>query len=177
MSKTRSEPRDMFGPRARNVAVLGATGYIGSLLVPRLLEAGHKVRCIVRDPAKLRRQPWADQVEITRANPLELETLSSAFTDQEVLYYLVHSMGGREAVDFARRDRQAAGNTALVAKEQGIARIIYLGGLGRPGNLSEHLESRQEVGRALGEAGVPVTEFRAAVIVGEGALPFAYYGT
>jgi uncharacterized protein YbjT (DUF2867 family) len=108
-------------------------------------------------------------VETVEADPLNLESLPAALSEQEVLYYLVHSMGNP---DFARRDRQAASNTALVARELGVQRIIYLGGLGKPGNLSEHLASRQEVGRVLASSGVAVTEFRAAVIVGEGSVSF-----
>jgi uncharacterized protein YbjT (DUF2867 family) len=158
------------GPR--RVAVLGATGYIGGLLVPRLLEKGHVVRCVVRDPQKLARMPWAERVETKQADLLEIGSLPDALTDQEVVYYLVHSMGAGAAADFAQRDRRSASNTALVAKEKGVRRIVYLGGLGRPGNMSEHLESRQEVGRVLAEQGVPVTEFRAAVIVGRGSVSF-----
>jgi uncharacterized protein YbjT (DUF2867 family) len=170
MHANAADPPAPTGPR--RVAVLGATGYIGGLLVPRLLEAGYQVRCVVRDPAKLAGTSWAGEVETVRADLLDLETLPPALAGQEVVYYLVHSMGGGEAADFARRDRQSASNTALVAKEQGVGRIVYLGGLGRAGNLSEHLESRQEVGRVLTETGVPVTEFRAAVIVGENSVSF-----
>lgn len=151
--------------------VFGATGYIGGLLVPRLLQAGYQVRCLVRDRRRFQQISWADQVEVVEGDLLEVDTLPPALQGMEVLYYLVHSMGGTES-DFARRDRHAASNAALVAKEQGLARIVYLGGLGREGNLSEHLASRQEVGRVLASQGVPVTEFRAAVIVGAKSASF-----
>jgi uncharacterized protein YbjT (DUF2867 family) len=155
------------------VLVLGATGYIGGLLVPKLLAEGHDVRCLVRDPARLK-APWPANAEIVQGDVLQPDTLSAAFADRDVLYYLVHSMSAESHGDFARRDRHAAANVALVAKETGVGRIIYLGGLGdaAAAPLSEHLESRQEVGRVLGETGVPVTEFRAAVIVGRGSVSF-----
>ncbi len=158
---------------ARRILVMGATGYIGGLIVPRLLEAGFHVRCLVRDRSKLSRQPWAGRVEVVEGDALQLDTLPPAFAGMDALYYLVHSMGAGGGADFAQRDRHAASNTALVAKEQGVGRIIYLGGLGQEGaDLSEHLASRQETGRALSTHGVPVTEFRAAVIVGAGSLSF-----
>jgi uncharacterized protein YbjT (DUF2867 family) len=87
------------------------------------------------------------------------------------VYYLVHSLGGGS--DFSERDLMAARNCAGAAKAASVERIVYLGGLGDPqANLSPHLRSRQETGAALREAGVPVTEFRAAVIVGSGSLSF-----
>ena len=157
----------------RRIVVMGATGYIGGLIVPRLLEAGSFVRCLVRDRARLQAQPWASQVEVVEGDALQIDTLSPAFAGMDVLYYLVHSMGAAGRADFAQQDRHAASNTALVAQEQGIGRIIYLGGLGQEGTgLSEHLASRQETGRTLAAHGVPVTEFRAAVIVGAGSLSF-----
>jgi len=159
--------------QARRILVMGATGYIGGLVVPRLLEAGFPVRCLVRDKTKLSRQPWATHVEVVEGDALQLDTLAPAFSGIDVVYYLVHSMGAGGGSDFAQQDRHAASNTALAAKEQGVGRIIYLGGLGQEGTgLSEHLASRQETGRVLASHGVPVTEFRAAVIVGAGSLSF-----
>ena len=155
----------------RRILVAGATGYIGGLLIPRLLDAGYEVRCLARDPDKLATRSWADQVQIVKGDVLALESLPPAFADVDALFYLVHSMGGPDP-DFRRKDLQAASNTALVAHEQELRRIIYLGGLGEPGDLSEHLASRQEVGRVLAERGVAVTEFRAAVIVGSGSISF-----
>lgn len=161
-----------YGPPQR-VLVLGATGYIGGLLVPILLERGHTVRCLVRDPAKLAGRPWADEVDVVKGDALELESLPAAFADVDTVFYLVHSMGGGAGSDFARRDRQAASNTALVAREQGVGRIVYLGGLGADDTeLSEHLASRREVERVLAGTGVALTVFRAAVIVGAGSVSF-----
>jgi uncharacterized protein YbjT (DUF2867 family) len=153
------------------ILVTGATGYVGGRLVPRLLEAGYRVRCLVRDPARLQGRVWFAQVEVFSGDVLQPKSLSAAMRGVNVVYYLVHSLGGGS--DFSERDLLAARNCAEAAKAAGVQRIIYLGGLGDPqSNLSPHLRSRHETGEALREAGVPVTEFRAAVIVGSGSLSF-----
>jgi len=153
------------------ILVTGATGYVGGRLVPRLLEAGYRVRCLVRDPARLQGRAWLVQVEMFSGDVLQPKSLAAAMRGVNSVYYLVHSLGG--GGDFSERDLLAARNCAEAAKAAGVARIIYLGGLGDSGsNLSPHLRSRQETGAALREAGVPVTEFRAAVIVGSGSLSF-----
>ena len=155
----------------RTVLVTGATGYIGGRLVPRLLEAGFRVRCLARDPARLQGRPWLGQAEVAAGDCLRADTLPSALQGVEVAFYLVHSMAGGR--DFEQRDVLAARNFAAAAKAAGVQRIIYLGGLGDPdAALSEHLRSRQETGAVLRETGVPVTEFRAPVIVGSGSLSF-----
>jgi uncharacterized protein YbjT (DUF2867 family) len=153
------------------ILVAGATGYIGGKLVARLLQAGYRVRCLVRRPTNLRQQPWWPLVECVEGDVLRPETLPAAMAGVSVVYYLVHSMGsGRE---FEAQDLAAARHCAKAAKVQGVQRIIYLGGLGDPAaKLSAHLRSRQETGTALSEAGVPVTEFRAAVVIGSGSLSF-----
>ena len=153
------------------ILVSGATGYIGGRLVPELLRAGHRVRCLARDPDRLSGRRWVRQVEVVEGDVLQRESLDRAMQGIEVAYYLVHSMGSGEG--FHERDLRAARNFGAAAAEQGVARIVYLGGLGdNTSDLSHHLRSRQETGAALGEAGVAVTEFRAAVIVGSGSLSF-----
>jgi uncharacterized protein YbjT (DUF2867 family) len=155
----------------RTVLVAGATGYIGGRLVPRLLEAGFRVRCLARDPARLQGRPWLGQVEAVAGDCLCPDTLPAAMSGVEAAFYFVHSMAGGH--DFERRDVLAAGNFAHGAKATGVQRIIYLGGLGDPDTaLSDHLRSRQKTGAVLRQTGVPVTEFRAAVIVGSGSLSF-----
>jgi len=153
------------------VLVTGATGYIGGRLVPRLLASGFHVRCLARDPARLQGRAWLGQVEVATGDCLRAETLPPAMQGMEVAFYLVHSMAGGQ--DFEQRDVQAARNFASAARAAGLRRIVYLGGLGdSDSTLSEHLRSRQETGKVLTESGVPVTEFRAAVIVGSGSLSF-----
>ena len=156
---------------AQLILVTGATGYVGGRLVPRLLAAGYRVRCFVRDPARLQGRLWLNQVELAPGDMLQPDSLVSAMRGVAVVYYLVHSLEGGS--DFSQRDLMAARNCAGAAQQAGVERIIYLGGLGDPqANLSPHLRSRHETGAALREAGVPVTEFRAAVIVGSGSLSF-----
>ena len=156
----------------QRVLVVGATGYVGGQLVPRLLQQGHQVTCIVRNRKKLMDRPWAAQVEIREGDVLNPEGLKGLMESQDVLYYLVHSMATAQG-DFAKLDRRAAANTGQAAAAAGVGRIIYLGGLGRrTEQQSLHLRSRHEVGDVLRSFGVPVTEFRAGVIIGAGSFSF-----
>jgi len=153
------------------VLVTGATGYIGGRLVGRLLKAGYRVRTVVRDPSRLQGRPWADRVEVVQGDVLKRDTLPAAMAGVDAAYYLIHSM--RAGVDFQYRDLFAAHNFGVAAREARVQRIIYLGGLGEPDALlSPHLRSRQQTGTVLRDSGVPVTEFRAAVIVGSGGISF-----
>jgi uncharacterized protein YbjT (DUF2867 family) len=153
------------------VLVAGATGYVGARLVPRLLDAGHGVRCLVRDRARLQGRAWLPHVEVVEADVLRPETLPAALHGVDAAYYLVHSMGAGS--DFERRDADAAHHFGTAAGEARVERLIYLGALASPdAALSEHLRSRHESGDALRAAGVPVTELRAGVIVGSGSLSF-----
>jgi uncharacterized protein YbjT (DUF2867 family) len=153
-----------------HVLVTGATGYIGGRLVPRLLARGHQVRCVARDPDRLTGRDWPG-VEIVRGDLADASVLPAVLDGIDVAYYLVHSMA--EGGAFRERDRRMAQAFAHAAGQARVGRIIYLGGLGRPEEVhSRHLISRHEVGRTLAEAGVPVVEFRAAVIVGSGSASF-----
>ena len=148
------------------VLVTGATGYVGGRLVPRLVEAGHRVRCLVRDPSRLQGRPWWRQVEVVQGDVLDPDSLHQPMRDINVLYYLIHSLG--EGSGFERLDVQAAQNCSAMAKASGVERLIFLGGLGDARTqLSPHLRSRHHTGDALRESGVPVT-----VIVGSGSLSF-----
>ncbi|MBI4971074.1 MAG: SDR family oxidoreductase [Candidatus Omnitrophica bacterium] len=154
-----------------NILVLGSTGYIGGRLVPRLVLKGHRVRCLVRDPRKVLGRKWLG-VEVMAGDVLVPETLVPAMQGMDAVYYLVHSMSAGEK-HFEERDRQAARYVGDAARAAGVKRIIYLGGLGRRGEvISAHLKSRHEVGDILRESKVPVTEFRAAVIIGSGGVSF-----
>ncbi len=155
-----------------NVLVLGATGYVGGNLVPRLIERGHSVRCLVRDRRKLAGKPWLDSVEILEGDVLLPESVGECMNDIHAVYYLIHSMAAGDR-DFEELDRRAAWNVSQAASKAGVRRVVYLGGLGvRESERSPHLRSRHEVGDILREGSVPVTEFRAAVIVGPGSVSF-----
>ncbi len=155
--------------RIRKILVIGATGYVGGRLVPRLLDAGYEVRCLARDPRKLAGR-WRS-VEVFKGDVLDKESLEYAARGCDAMYYLVHSMAAGE--DFEEKDRTGALNAADAAARSGIRQIIYLGGLGdRSANLSPHLRSRNEVGELLASGTVPVTEFRAAMIIGSGSASF-----
>ncbi len=152
------------------ILVTGATGYIGGRLATRLLARGHRVRAMARDSRRLGALAAAG-AECVTGDVLEVQSLGPALHGVEVAYYLIHSMG--MGAEFAERDREAARNFAAACAAAGVRRIIYLGGLGQSGPaLSKHLASRQEVGDVLRAGPVPVTELRAAIIVGAGSASF-----
>jgi uncharacterized protein YbjT (DUF2867 family) len=150
--------------------VTGATGYIGGRLVPKLLDAGHTVRCVVRDPDKLRDVPWAGKVEIVRGDVLDTDSMAAAMDGMDIVHYLVHALGRS---DFADTDRRGAQATARAAERMNLRRIVYLGGL-HPDDeeLSEHLASRKEVGEVFLNSSVPAAVLQAAVIIGSGSASF-----
>jgi len=153
------------------IAVTGATGYIGGRLIPQLLQQGHDVVCLARNPAKLDDDPWRPHVDVKEADVLEPGSLRAALAGCDAAYYLVHSMDGGDG--FAEEDRRAAGNFAAAAEHAGLGRIIYLGGLGAADEaLSPHLRSRHEVGEELASGAIPVTELRAAIVIGSGSISF-----
>ncbi|HEY2259980.1 MAG TPA: DUF2867 domain-containing protein [Solirubrobacteraceae bacterium] len=151
------------------VLLTGATGYIGGRLLERLEAAGHRVRCLTRRPETLTARTHA-RIEVVAGDVLERDSLSAAMRDVRIAYYMVHSMGG--SGDFVQLDRQAALNFGHAAREAGVRRIVYLGGLGTGDELSPHLASRQEVGRILRDSGVTVVEFRASIVIGAGSASF-----
>ncbi|PLY00414.1 MAG: DUF2867 domain-containing protein, partial [Desulfuromonas sp.] len=156
------------------VAVLGATGYIGARLVPRLIEAGWRVRAIGRNPEKLSGRSWGKdpRVETVCADVFDADSLQKAVRGCSAIYYLVHSMNPQTG-DFAKADRTAANNMTVAAEKSGVGRIIYLAGLGEEtAELSPHLQSRREVEEILKTGSVPVTVFRAAMIIGSGSASF-----
>jgi uncharacterized protein YbjT (DUF2867 family) len=153
------------------ILVTGATGTIGGKLVPRLVAEGHQVTCITREPSHLDDYNW-QEVRVLKADVLDLESLRQSIQGIEVAYYLIHSMGGGKR-GFIQRDETGAKNFGLAAKEAGVQRIIYLGGLGQCEKfISPHLDSRQQVGDILRASGVPITEFRAPIVIGSGSMSF-----
>jgi uncharacterized protein YbjT (DUF2867 family) len=151
------------------VLLTGASGYVGGRLLGTLERRGMKVRCLARRPDFLRPRV-SSSTEVVQGDVLDVDSLRSAMAGVKVAYYLVHSMGSEG--DFESEDLRAAQNFARAAREAGVGRIVYLGGLGRSPGLSRHLRSRQEVGRVLRESGIPTIEFRASIIIGSGSLSF-----
>ncbi len=131
--------------------VTGASGYIGGRLVPELLDAGHRVRCMARSSRRLRDHPWAGRVEIVEADATDPEATRRALDGVDVAYYLIHAIGG--AGGFAESDRRAARTFAAAARDAGADRLVYLGGMDPQEELSPHLRSRAEVGRSCSAAG------------------------
>ena len=180
------------------ILVTGASGFVGSLLVPRLLAAGHAVRALGRDPARVsaalasKRVVFDDargldapldaadllaEVEILRGDALSGEGLAAALAGVDVAYYLIHSMErpAGEAVPFDERDRIAARNFADAAARAGVARIVYLGGLlPREGAASRHLASRDEVERILLAAVPDSLALRASIVIGARSRSFRF---
>ena len=154
------------------ILLTGATGYIGGRLGPLLIDAGHQVRCLSRSPEKLRDVEWARSAEVVHGDALDRSDLARALEGVDLVYYLVHSIGG--ATEFESTDRLAATNLAETAAEAGVARIIYLGGLEPPADeeASPHLASRSEVGQILLDGDVPAVVLQAGVIIGSGSASF-----
>jgi uncharacterized protein YbjT (DUF2867 family) len=153
------------------VLVSGATGYVGSRLIPLLVASGHDVSCMVRDLSGLSPRV-AENSRVVVADALQPQSLSAAMQGVDVAYYLIHSMSASSG-DFKQRDWRAAQNFAIAARQAGVRRIIYLGGLAsETSQISLHLKSRHETGEALRKFGPPVTEFRAGIIVGNGSVSF-----
>ncbi|MBK8164801.1 MAG: SDR family oxidoreductase [bacterium] len=151
------------------VLVTGATGYIGGRLAPLLHARGYRVRAMARRQQALSGRFTAG-IETCAGDVLDRESLTAALRDVDTAYYLVHSMG---ADSFEANDRRGALNFGAAARAAGVGRIVYVGGLGRADEaLSPHLRSRHEVGRLLGQAGVPVLELRASIVIGSGSLSF-----
>ncbi|MGW2384866.1 SDR family oxidoreductase [Streptomyces sp. NPDC001658] len=154
--------------------VTGATGYVGGRLVPELLAAGHRVRCLARSPERLRDHPWAGEADVVRGDVTDADSVARALEGVDVAYYLVHALHSGKG--FEASDRQAARVFAGAARSAGVRRIVYLGGLTPAGvpeaELSPHLRSRAEVGRILLDSGVPTTVLRAAVVIGSGSASF-----
>lgn len=159
------------GANAPIILLAGASGYVGGRLIPLLEQQPVALRCLARNPDKLRPAVKAS-TEVVRGDVLDPPSLDEALRGVHTAYYLVHLMSGSK--DFEKEDRQAATNFARAAKKAGVRRMIYLGGLGDDADpkLSPHLRSRHEVGKILRDSGVETVEFRASLVIGTGSLSF-----
>lgn len=147
----------------------GATGYVGGRLLRRLERDRLAVRCLCRSPEALRSRV-APGTELVQGDLLQSASLAAAFCGVDIAFYLVHSMhAGRE---FEAQEHTAAANFALAAREAGVRRIIYLGGLAHGDELSPHMRSRAETGNILRSSGIPVIEFQASIVIGSGSASF-----
>ncbi len=159
----------------RPILVTGGTGYVGGRLIPRLLDAGYKIRAMARSPERLLCRPWGRHpgIEVVAGDAMDREAFVRAAQGCGVAYYLIHSMNAAKG-KFARADRTAAENMLAAAEQNKLARIIYLGGLGEQDHeaLSKHLKSRHEVEKILMGGSIPVTNLRAAMILGSGSASF-----
>lgn len=151
------------------ILLAGASGYVGGRLRRALEAEQRQLRCIARRPDYLQ-QRVGPTTQVVAADVLDPGSLPNALRDVHTAYYLVHSMASSH--DYVENDRTGAEHFAAAAREAGVQRIIYLGGLGHGDHLSRHLASRQEVGRIFRESGVPTIELRASIVIGSGSLSF-----
>ena len=153
------------------ILVTGATGYIASRLIPRLLDSGYRVRALARHPLRLRHRNWFDKIDIVQADVTSPSTLAHALDGVHTAYYLIHNMSYGHGYTSLELDSARAFASAV--EQAGIEHIIYLGGLADPEqHIAPHMRSRIETGKVLREGKVPVTEFRAGVITGSGSISF-----
>lgn len=157
--------------KSRLLLITGSTGYVGGRLVPRLVNANHRIRIFTRDVSRLEGRPWLENVELFQGDALKPETLFPALEGVDTAYYLITQR--RRINETGYKDLLAAENFSYAAQQAGIKHIIYLGALEETiadSPLFPH--SRRLAGLALREAGVPVTEFRSAMIIGSGNTSF-----
>jgi uncharacterized protein YbjT (DUF2867 family) len=162
---------DLNRSSTKPILVTGATGYIGGQLIPLLLRRGYLVRCLVRGSTNLYGRSWSQHVERVTGDLIDRNSIDQALKGISTAYYLVHSMASGSGYNL--RDIQAASNFASAASSNGLEQIIYLGGLANPAqNIGRHMRSRLMTGETLRQGSVPVTEFRASVIIGPGSTSF-----
>ncbi|MGX1703381.1 SDR family oxidoreductase [Microbacterium sp. NPDC055357] len=174
LSSPSGRERHLRAPDGRTppplVLVLGATGYIGGRLVPRLLNAGYRVRVLARSRERALAFPWGADVEVIEGAAQDRPAVSRAMRGADVAFHLVHSLGAGR--DFEETDRVIARTVATAAAEEGVGQLVYLGGLHPAADLSPHLRSRVEVGEILRASGVPTLVLQAGTVIGSGSASF-----
>jgi uncharacterized protein YbjT (DUF2867 family) len=158
-------------PTDKLILVTGATGYIASRLIPRLLESDYRVRCLVREPFRLKGYSWFRSVEVISGDVMVPASLDHALVGVHTAYYLIHNMAYGHG--YPALEVNCARTFVAAAEQAGVEHVIYLGGLADPDqHIASHLRSRIETGQVLREGHIPVTEFRAGVIIGSGSTSF-----
>lgn len=153
----------------KRILLTGATGYVGEKLLRGLEENGHEIHCLSRNPSKLTNT--GPKTSVFQGDVLVRSSMWRAFQGVDTAYFMVHMLHERDG--FEVKEIRAAENFASMARDAGVKRIIYLGALGNENDdLSPHLQSRQDVGHALRESGIPVLELRASIVIGKGSLSF-----
>ncbi|GAB4503559.1 MAG: SDR family oxidoreductase [Anaerolineales bacterium] len=152
------------------ILVTGSTGYIASHLIPRLLDLGYRVRCLARTPHRLHARAWSRYVDVVTGDVTIPSTLPAALEGVHTAYYLIHNMAAGRG--YPARETDGAQNFLQAAEQAGVQHIIYLGGLADENTPSRHMRSRLQTGEILRQGHIPVTEFRASVIVGPGSISF-----
>ncbi|HEY7951470.1 MAG TPA: NAD(P)H-binding protein [Solirubrobacteraceae bacterium] len=156
------------------ILLTGATGFAGSLLLPRLHRAGHDVRAFARDPTRLH-IPIAWYIKTVRGDVISGAGLDEALQGIEVAYYLIHSMDAASGRHFPEQEGLAATNFASAAQRAGVGRIVYLGGLlPQTQATSRHLASRLAVERILLEAVPDSVALRASIVIGARSRSFRF---
>lgn len=154
---------------SQRILVLGASGYIGQHLIPRLTEQGHEITAAARRIEWLEEQNWP-HVSCRYVDVYRPETLTAALWQIDAVYYLIHGMGDGD--DFIEKERQAAENLRDALRGSNVKQVIFLGALQPEGNSSPHLIARKLTGEILRQSGIPVTELRASIVVGPGSAAF-----
>ena len=157
----------------KKILITGATGYIGGLLLDRLCHKDYLLRAVARHPENLLSRLPKEGIEVVLGNVQDQTSLEKALEDVDTAFYLVHSMGAAYG-KFETLDRNGALNFARACEKMQVKKIIYLGGLSAASeeNLSEHMRSRQEVGKILRDHKTPALEFRSSIILGPGSLSY-----
>jgi uncharacterized protein YbjT (DUF2867 family) len=153
------------------ILLTGANGYIGTRLLPLLLDEGHEIYAMVRSKSRIEiLKKFESQLHIIEADLLKPDSLLNIPDDIDAAYYLVHSMSYSQK--FSELEETSAHNFVSRLENTQAKQIIYLGGLSNEEHLSRHLSSRKRVGQILKMGKIPVTILMAGIIIGSGSASF-----